>query len=207
LGAITGLIQRFASSRDLNFKDKELAKLLFKEIPLLQEINRFKQNEIKNFSLLMPLLPLLFQIAQDTWKGPKDQKMFTRLATAIKDHSHLQNGIYLTAALASMAGAACYPKEYAEKYFDPSGHIMLKALLTTLTAKTLSTALEKNQNTSFALGSSALYAVQAITDAVFIHTTVSVCHTIPELAAGFAAALLISSIAKKAIETLQPPKL
>jgi hypothetical protein len=105
-----------------------------------------------------------------------------------------------------MAGAACYPKEYAEKYFDPSGHIMLKTLLTTLTAKTLSAALEKNQNGSFILGSSALYAVQAMTDAVFIHTTVSVCHTVPELAAGFTAALVISAIAKKAIEKLQPPK-
>jgi hypothetical protein len=78
--------------------------------------------------------------------------------------------------------------------------------LTTLTAKTLSAALEKNQNGSFILGSSALYAVQAMTDAVFIHTTVSVCHTVPELAAGFTAALVISAIAKKAIEKLQPPK-
>ncbi len=207
LGTVSGLAERFISSRNLDFKDKKLVKTIFQQIPLLEGINRLKQSEIKHFSLLMPLLPLAAQIVRDTAMGSKDQSLVERFKTSLTTRATIEQKVYTAAAILGILGAACYPKEWAEEYFDPSGHIMLKTLLTTLTAKTLSAALNSTESKSAIIGSTALYGIQAITDAVLVHATVSVCHTVPELAAGFAAAFTISALARKAIETLQPAKL
>ena len=207
LGTVSGLAERFISSRNLDFKDKKLVKTIFQQFPPLEVINRLKQSEIKHFSLFMPLLPLAAQIVRHAVMGSKDQSLVERFKTSLTTRATIEQKVYTAAAILGILGAACYPKEWAEEYFDPSGHIMLKTLLTTLTAKTLSAALNSTESKSAIIGSTALYGIQAITDAVLVHATVSVCHTVPELAAGFAAAFTISALARKAIETLQPAKL
>ncbi len=204
LGTLTGLLARTGNCRSLDFKNKDLAKKVFEEFPLLQTVNFWKQMEIKHFSLAIPLLPLAAQVIGNTVKGPKDQKITQRFKTALSTCATAEQRAYLLAAIMGMIGVACYPKEWADKYFDPSGHIMLKTILTTLTAKTLSGVLANAQNRALILGSSALYA---ITDAVLIHTTVSVCHSVPELVVGFAAAWSISALAQKAIQKLRSVKL
>ncbi|MDP1607886.1 MAG: hypothetical protein Q8L98_01070 [Chlamydiales bacterium] len=198
LGTIGGFAQRFFQSTELSFKDKTLAKHVFEEIPGFQTINSLKQLEITQFSPLIPLAPLVLQIALDVCKNKEDQELLTRIGSALKKNVTGERAAYLCLVVSAIVVPILYPSEFKEG-FDPSGHMMLKTLLAALTARTI-TAVDLSQVSRFL---PLVYGAYALTDAALIYTTVSVCHTVAETLTGLGAALILSKMTKLAFSKLR----
>lgn len=189
LGTLSGLAFR---SLGFNQKDPTLCKKVFEDLPIFQAINQIKQTEIKTFSVLVPLLPLIAQIVKDTCKTDDEASITARFTQSLQKHCGKEQIAELSGVFGAMFIAA--NAKYWMGGFDPSGHMMLKVQLATLTQKTMSTVFQANS--SLAKPLSFFLAAYAVTDAVFLHNTASHCHTVSEVAAGLAFGILLSTAAQ-----------
>lgn len=174
IGLLTGLF-----TRELGFSEKDPT---LSQFFTFQWLNEMKQIEIKNFALLIPLLPLVLKILWDLRQDAIKEafrKAFTRELL-----------IYLAAVFAAMLFAA-----YARPWFsgfDPSAHVLLKFQLAALTQKVLQTFSKLASFRTLFLFS----ALYSLSDAALIHNTASYCHTLLELLAGLGIGVLLTCSAR-----------
>lgn len=203
-GVISAVAQRYSDNRPLDLKqDKKLCYSAFSGYPVLRGINAFKQWEIKNLSLLTPfLIPFSIQVAFDAVCEKSDEKLLSRVQTAIRRNLTLEQMTDLAAISAFGLIKVYQPSDFLPEDFDASGHMMLKVSLAFLTSKTIAVLSTRGNHGLRNL----CFAVNALADAVLVYNTVNNCHTVSEVAAGAAwglGILGISRITATAIRTFQ----
>ncbi len=179
LGLLTGL---FSRTLDFSEKNPDLILQTLDQFSIFQLICKIKQAEIKQFSLITPLLPVFLKLLWDlrqrpfTWQHFKESfhKTFTPELL-----------IYLAAVVCAMLISQTRPWF---SNFDPSGHVLLKFQLALLTQKALLTVSKLTAlRTLFILS-----AVYSLSDAALIHNTVRYCHTLSELLAGLGIGIFLT---------------
>lgn len=179
LGTFTGL---FFREIPLTEKSRSLQ-------PVLKSINHYKQTEIKSIALALPFLIYICQVGIEMSKDAETKAIFSRFLKAAKKPISMPLVASLITTFASMiiAGQA---KHWLEG-FDPSGHMMLKIQLASLTNQLLS---EGPKVSSYRLLLAA-YTVYVLTDAILLHNTTNYFHTGNEILAGIGIGAGLSRIA------------
>ena len=202
-GVISALAQRYSDNWSLGLKDKKLCSTAFSGYPVLKGLNAFKQWEIKHLSLLTPfLIPFSIQVGLDAVCEKSDEKLLSRVQTAIRRNLTLEQMTDLAAISVFGLIKVYQPNDFLPEEFDASGHMMLKVSLASLASKTISVLSTRGNHGLRNL----CFAVNAVADAALVYNTVTNCHTVPEVVAGVAwgfGILGISRITATAIRTFQ----
>ena len=185
-GVVTGIASRVLDL-DLLGKSKELCRSAFSDAPLLRAINGVKQWEIKNLSLLTPLLPIAAKIVYDAVRSNKSDGILTRLKKATGKNLTKDQLITL-AFIATLGLTSGYYAPYlgiSANEFDASGHMMLKTLMAHLASIHLN-EIARGRGWATKGLVAGFAGLSAFTDGVLVHNTTRACHTVLEALAGVA---------------------
>ncbi|MEN9343361.1 MAG: hypothetical protein RLZZ453_148 [Chlamydiota bacterium] len=168
----------------------------------IEQINKFKQKEIKNLFFLTPwLVPLIVTGGARIRQNYKENKAtFDGWKQNFSYHSLYQ--LFLVGlAVKANSVMLSVQKSIGWGGFDPSGHIMIKVISAALLLAQL-----KQKDQPVKLKSKALMcyvAAYVATDAIFLHRTISKYHTAAESIAGLAYGMSLVLLAKQMTHLIQ----
>lgn len=200
LGIVTGFAAKWLQSKsNLAGKNLHLCRLGFTNHSVLQAMNALKQFETKTFAFGIPLLLVGGQIAIHAVSKASKEGISRRFKEAVQLYFPYERKIeaFVLAALSLSNPFYSTTLGLSKKGgFDSSGHVMLKTVLSFFGLRNLSTVARAG-GVAVKAFSYLVSSLNMLMDAVFIHHTVSVCHTEKEIMAGLVWGLSISLMAKQ----------